>query len=178
MACSTPGIPIRLHREGRAVINDFAADNKVFVRIKPEHYYEVTDGIERRLLVLPIAFRYDRQSCNRDQFCLEASDVLYNTKATSIEDHYHSLQGVVSIKKEAIFDYQIVHPTTAVIYCLGLKHELEDCMYPHTEITFHEQGDTTRTHIKPKAETIKSSIRSYLATKSVHEVLPPGFDGY
>jgi hypothetical protein len=105
-------------------------------------------------------------SCNRSTLCKYPTDVLYNF----IDGNHRFTYGIIVTSVGNVNEYTFQcefkgqdGKTQVVSFTLTLKHSPENCMYPHTEIKFHKEGEVFENVIvKPK--TLKRAIRSELAT--------------
>jgi hypothetical protein len=171
VACDIPGIPDRLHKGEREADDDFSDDTKIFIRIDPKYFLteSETEG-DARTFVSQIAFRTSLQSCNRDKYS-EQNDVLFNINAASKGEHYPNW-GVISISKDLLFDETFDHPSLALQFKLDLIHSVEECMYPHSEITIYEVSDNEKNNIELSSKTLKTEIKSFYTDNLVIEKTP------
>lgn len=171
MACQVPGIPESLHRNNREVDNDFSSDNKLFIRIEPKHIFITTNEQGKETVILSIAaFKSNLQSCNRDKYG-QATDVLYNIHADSMENHFTNW-AVISVEKVNLTNQEYQHAELGISYKIGLRHQIEECMYPHSEVIIYNSQDKLQENIELSSKTIKAKIRAFYLDNFLLEKKP------
>lgn len=163
MACSTPGIPERLHRNERDANQDFSSDQRLFIRV-PKNCFE-GPGSD---VISVNAFKSSRQSTNRDSHS-ELEDVLLNINAKDATEHYVDW-GVVSIGIAELINKNIQHPDQGYSVVAHPFHAPEECMYPHTELVLRrtDNGD----EVEVNSKLLKSKIRAHYRDVSTIAKMP------
>ncbi len=149
--CRDRGIPTHLHQAGRAVDPEFDSGEFLYRRdISPE-------------LELTRVINFKRMSVNRQKYCQNPADVLWNDK----EGGRYPDQAVFALPVDAL-SLRIKHPDQKNHpYSFGLKaiHKPEQCNYPHTEVTaikvIADGSEEELTDIKPPS--VKLRMRTELA---------------
>jgi len=155
--CDSLRIPSHLHRNGRAIDDEFG-EELIYRRFLAPGLN--SDWLKSRQLSSSI-FEVKNDSCNRSKYSNSPHDVLYNVRIEDEGKHYLSW-GILSINSKAfsLFTFQ-VNGTTRT-FSLKLSHDPLDCMFPHSEIIVLEAGIRIDTS-KPKS--VKAVIRDYLITE-------------
>jgi len=151
-SCASLGIPTYLHRNSREPDQNFDNKNeRLFRRIEdPDH---INNGNIR-----PAALTTRNQSVNREKHSRNPTDVLYNINS---KQHFNK-HGICSFSVADVEDICISHPDLDIVYTLGLEHDPEECMYPHTII----EVLTTNPPPKRIAPTVKTKLKADLARKA------------
>ena len=132
MSCDGLNIPERLYRNNQEPNSLFEQNEDLFRRFPPDPY-KLLPNDEISISNISLIDRVLELSVNRDLYCEDARDCLYNVKTG---DHYYSY-GIISFKVETIESYEILHPEHPKrnwVYKFRLVHKPHECMYPHSEV--------------------------------------------
>jgi hypothetical protein len=98
--CAALGIPPRLHRLGRPIVQDFETSELLYRR------YDPRDIADQGLADASISFQHGGMSVNRQSLCESSEDVLYDvTKGGKHEDH-----SVLTFSIAPILQFTWIHP--------------------------------------------------------------------
>lgn len=152
------GIPVRMQRNGRPVIQEFLEEELLYRRFKspvPPDYFKLDDSSwSINLLVL----RKD-DSYNRSRFS-EPNDVLLNYDYEKWNNGTHShfdTHGIFSIPVKPIQDFMLSMDSRN--FKLSPAHLPEECNYSHSEIHFIENGESMKVGEVKTPKKLKSSVR-------------------
>lgn len=149
--CQERGIPPHLHQAGRAVDPEFDARELLYRRHRSQEP-ELTQLIN-----------FKRMSVNRQKYCVDPEDVLWNDD----QGGKHPDSFVFALPVEALslkFDHpdQKNHPYS---FCLKPVHKPKKCNYAHSEITaikvVSDGSEEELADIKPPS--VKLRMRTELA---------------
>lgn len=145
-------IPERLRINGRAPVNRFGPDEKLFRRVSKDDWPWNDDTIHF-LISIPLCTA-------RSGFCEGPRDVLCQ---------FEFVGGVISWIVEQIPSEIRIDPGNFTL--LRIEHVPENDFYPHSEVrTYRSETDTL--HSKPTSKTLKLKIRRDLAKLAATELLP------
>ena len=160
--CEELGIPLRLRRENRDIIPQFDDESECLYRwFKPGLQYS-PDGRLSAATVGPVFSPPYDISCNRSSLCASPADVLYSiSKLPHRFDHGVIEAQVISVQVH-IFEVQQGSERLQVSLQLGIEHKPEECMYPHSQIIVHKNGERIADEVRPN-KMLKTAIRDELA---------------
>ncbi len=160
--CESKGIPLHLHRCARSPDQDFKGDELLYRRT-PNTHGDLTAAI-----------KFNRMSVNREKYCEEPSDTLWNEKEGGTHDGF----GVISLPVGALSRSWPHKALKNVSFSLRPEHTPDPCNYPHTEVVANrEEADGSLTplaNIKPPST--KLAIREDLARFLKVEIPSPKTD--
>lgn len=162
--CSELFIPSRLWRNNKLIIDDFSDGEEVLFRWFDPNKVQFESNGQLSAATLKQAFTPLLElSCNRSSLCLKATDVLYGITKLPHRDGF----GVISTKigniHEHSFDFDEESKAEGrkkLILTFKLRHDPEDCMFPHTVIRIYKDGVEQKSEIKRSLE--KTAIRNQL----------------
>lgn len=151
--CAELGIPERLHRQGRAVVPEFADDEVLYHRVSPE----IELPSEK---VPPSVFQttpLPGKSFNRSRLCKAPEDVLYPTKkGEDLTKH-----GIVEVSVKEVREISFVLAGDKPrVFSLSVEHVPILCNYSHSQLQVLE-AETVLQEISSKQA--KSALRTKLA---------------
>jgi hypothetical protein len=133
--CAKFQIPTRLHRLTRFAVREFQDLEKLYRRVDPKQIED--EG----LAIASVRFRggmsVNRDGLDSNRISLYPEDVLFDTRS---ENHY-SGWSILVFNVEAIRRFTWEHPDTGKRYELRLKHEPEQCMFPHSLVELFCEGE-------------------------------------
>lgn len=122
MSCDELGIPKYLHRNGRPIDNHFRKKEWLYRRIPP-------GGFLPNGQISAASLRISNMSVNRDKYTKHPQkDVLYDINSTN---HFFSW-AIVKIRVGFLEELELRHPMHNEKFTFKVKHEPEECMYPHS----------------------------------------------
>lgn len=139
--CLRIGIPAYLHQNDRNPDPTFEGEELVFRRFFVNPPKETWLGKANQWKSAKI-FRLENDSYNREKYCLEPADVLFNINATHSNDHFFNW-GILSLKIKEIqgFSFQVEINGIGRSVTFRLIHKPETCMFPHAEIHAFQDGN-------------------------------------
>lgn len=160
--CSNETIPEYLRKNGRPVVNTFEDGELVYRRVEKNPIIS-PDG----RAINSLAFRLDDDSYNRDAFCSDYMDVLYDE--VHINDKYYFKKWAVVAFSHSSFTkiYTLDDPKDGREFHISIIHSPRDCMYPHCNQVAVVNGSRA----KEIPKSIKSKIRERI--KDIHRVIKP-----
>lgn len=157
--CNNSTVPKCLHRDRRPVIDEFKDGELVFRRYEKN---PVTSPDGRAISSL--AFRLENDSYNRNLFCQDYKDVLYDEVHMN-NRYYFENWGVVEFSHSAFNKiYKLSDPKDTREFHISIVHSPNECMYPHC----HQVAVVNSVEVEiPKS--IKAKIREHI--KDIHIVV-------
>lgn len=156
--CSKLGIPKELERNNRPPDQIFNCE-KIYRRFQGTSNIE--DWKSDRGISSSI-FPVKNDSCNREKYSTNPTDVLYNIREQDGGAHYFGTYGILEFSSDIIYEFEnssLEINNVVRKFTLQLIHSPEECMYPHCEVLVLENGNRIQ-HLT--AKSIKSAIRVFL----------------
>jgi hypothetical protein len=158
--CEINGIPTYLHRNDRDDDQFFSSTEKLFRRFYKELQGDLwVDDNNLTASIFPI----NNDSCVRGKYSKSPKDALFNTNATSENDHFLAW-GILEVECRHLLDFksEIKQKEDIRLYTAIPFHDPEDCIYPHTEIIVQCNGSILKEN-RPKS--VKAKLRDILISE-------------
>jgi hypothetical protein len=131
MPCNLNYIPSHLHWNGREILREFQEDEKLYLRIHPEHSTPF-----KSITLADLSLNRDG---GRSKLC-NPEDVLWNLNEEDIEERYDQGIKYFSISYQGSKEYRedpsILLNKDDDNLKIKLSHNPLDCNYPHCDLNF------------------------------------------
>jgi len=164
LTCDELSIPSRLRRNNKPVVNTFNDDEEVLYRwFDPSKVESESNGRISATTIKQAFTPLSELSNNRSSMSLYSTDVLYSISKLPHRDGFGVIKAKVTDINERTFDFDEGSKNNGnkkLLLSFKLKHDPEDCMYPHTIILIYKEGIELKGEIK--GNLLKTAIRDQI----------------
>jgi hypothetical protein len=156
-ACSSLGIPERLHADGKSEDQQFEKSELLYRWLLKTY---PNSELKESFRLIP------DESVNRQKYSTYPADVLFDIRGQHRVGHPILSFEVGQLER----DFQHQEKDEMVVYSFRILHKPEDCMYPHCVVEVRKKGELI-TDAKQVPGIIRRRLRKVIADAREKQVL-------